>query len=156
MLALTRAIAVCVRLCSLDADGFPTAEAQLASSAGGLQQEASDPDQVLGEAQMLLLEQQAEAPFEDDLAASVFNASQASYSVAASTSFSSRPGAMSRQSSKQAAPAASASFKHSSGSGTAGGKQQLQPWLSGKAKQAGANQRFLKQYSLDKKGQFAP
>lgn len=126
-----------VGLCSLDADGFPTAEAQLASSAGGLQQEASDPDQGLGEAQMLLLEQQAEAPFEDDLAASVFNASQASYSVAASTS--SRPGELSRQSSKQVAPAASASFKHSSGSGAAGGKQQLQPWLSGKAKQAGTN-----------------
>jgi hypothetical protein len=141
---------------SLDADGFPTAEAQLASAAGGLQQEASDPDQGdLGEVQMLLLEQQAEAPFEDDLAASVFNASQASYSIAASTSFASRPGELSRQSSKQAAPSASASFKHGSGAG-AGGKQQLQPWLSGKAKQAGANQRFLKQYSLDKKGLFAP
>ena len=68
----------------------------------------------------------------------MFNASQASYSVAASTS--SRPGELSRQSSRQqVAPAASASFKHSSGSGAAGGKQQLQPWLSGKAKQAGTN-----------------
>jgi hypothetical protein len=29
-------------------------------------------------------------------------------------------------------------------------------WRSGKQKQAGINQRFLKQYSLDKKGLFAP
>ena len=36
-------------------------------------------------------------------------------------------------------------------------KQKLLPgWRSGKQKQAGINQRFLKQYSLDKKGLFAP
>jgi hypothetical protein len=85
---------------------------------------------------------------------------QASYSVAASASFSNRPGELSRQSSKQQQQqpgplSASASFSRSRGGEE--GKQKMQPgWGSGKQKQAGVNQRFLKQYSLDKKGLFAP
>jgi hypothetical protein len=66
-----------VCLCSLDADGFPTAESQLASAVG-LQEEASEPGEGLVEAQMLLLEQH-ESLYEEDGAASVM--SGAAYQV---------------------------------------------------------------------------
>lgn len=73
-----------------------------------------------------------------------------------SSSFSGRAGELSRQSSKQQRPAAmttSTSFNKSSNPDS----KQLQAYgLSGKHKQAGPMQRFLKQYSLDRKGLFAP
>jgi hypothetical protein len=81
------------------------------------------------------------------------------YGVADSSSFAGRPGELSHQSSKQhpAAPAASASFnKGAAGGGGVDVKQQLQPCLSGRQRQGGGNQLFLKHYSLDRKGLFAP
>jgi hypothetical protein len=81
------------------------------------------------------------------------------YALPGNSSFSARPGELTQQLSKQQQPAqplsASASFDKAR-SVSEGGKQQLQAKLSGKQKQAGPNQRFLKQYSLDKKGLFAP
>lgn len=73
-----------------------------------------------------------------------------------SSSFSGRAGELSRQSSKQQRPAVmSTSTSLNKGSNTDG--RQLQAHgLSGKQKQAGPMQRFLKQYSLDRKGLFAP
>lgn len=57
---------------SLDADGFPTAESQLATAVG-LQQEASDPNEGLAEAQVLLLEQQEDGLYDEDGTASVMS-----------------------------------------------------------------------------------
>lgn len=74
-----RSAMLVVCLCSLDADGFPTAESQLASAVG-LQEEASEPGEGLEEAQMLLLEQH-ESLYDEDGAASVM--SGAAYQVGA-------------------------------------------------------------------------
>lgn len=83
---------------------------------------------------------------------------QAPYALPGNSSFSARPGELTQQSSKQqhAAEPLSASASFNKGSSSEGGKQQLQAKLSGKQRQTGPNQRFLKQYSLDKKGLFAP
>lgn len=63
----------CTHACSsLDADGFPTADSQLAAAVG-LQQEASDPNEGLAEAQMLLLEQQEDGLYDEDGTASIMS-----------------------------------------------------------------------------------
>lgn len=51
--------------CSLDADGFPTAGAQLASSAAGLQEEPSKPQEGPGATEVLLLEGEQASELDD-------------------------------------------------------------------------------------------